>query len=317
MSEQLQSALATALAGLPTKALASAANRLIASYRADRGGAPATPIMGSRVEVAAYAAYRMPATYAAVRAALRQAALLAPDYLPTTQLDVGGGTGAAAWAAASVFPSLSDILVVDQVAEALAFGERLLPTARWQQLTLGSAPADLPNADLITVSYVLNELSPADRDTLTRELATKAQVIAIIEPGTPAGYERILAARDIMIESGLRVLAPCPHELTCPLPKGRDWCHFAARLNRSSLHRSMKEGAELSYEDEKFSYVIATTLPAERPGARVLRQPVYAKGMVTLRLCDPDGTAHPEVVSKRHGDLYKRARDVTWGDAWG
>ena len=309
-------ALTEALAGLPTKALAGAASRLIASYRADRSGAPTGPFMGSRVDVAAYAAYRMPATYAAVRAALRQASRLMPDFRPATQLDVGGGTGAAAWAATEVFPSLTDVLVVDQVAEALAFGERMLPRARWQQLRLGAGPAELPVADLVTVAYVLNELSPADQAALTRELVGKAQVLAIIEPGTPAGYARILAARDIMIESGLHVVAPCPHDGACPLPEGRDWCHFAARLNRSALHRSVKEGAELSYEDEKYSYVVATTLPADRPGGRVRGQPAYAKGMVTLRLCDADGTAHPQIVSKRDGDLYKRARDAAWGDSW-
>ncbi|MBB5871842.1 ribosomal protein RSM22 (predicted rRNA methylase) [Allocatelliglobosispora scoriae] len=315
MSEQLSAALTAALAGVPTSALAAAANRLITSYRADRSGAPASPIMGSRVDVAAYAAYRMPATFASVRAALRQAAQLMPDFRPGTQLDVGGGTGAAAWAAREVFPGLTDILVVDQVADALAFGEKLLPRARWQQLRLG-AGAELPSADLVTLAYVLNELSPDDQAALTRELAGKAQLLAIIEPGTPAGYTRILAARELLIEAGLHIVAPCPHEGACPLPAGRDWCHFGARLNRSALHRSVKEGAELSYEDEKYAYVIATPLPADRAVGRVLRQPAYAKGMVTLRLCDADGTAHPEIVSKRHGELYKRARDVTWGDAW-
>ncbi|MGI8802059.1 MAG: small ribosomal subunit Rsm22 family protein, partial [Solirubrobacteraceae bacterium] len=47
----------------------------------------------------AYAAYRAPATYAAVAAALTQVRLLRPEWRPRTLLDLGAGPGVAAWAA--------------------------------------------------------------------------------------------------------------------------------------------------------------------------------------------------------------------------
>src|SRR4051812_34166531 len=84
--------------------LAQSVGRLIEAYRSGR---PASaPILSSRVDVAAYAAYRMPATFAAVRSALDQLAAAYPGFAPRTQLDLGGGTGAAAWAAADAFASL-------------------------------------------------------------------------------------------------------------------------------------------------------------------------------------------------------------------
>lgn len=329
--DALRTALATRLAGMPEDGLRAAVDRLVAAYRSGR--TPDGPIMGHRTDVAAYAAYRMPATYAAVRAALSRVRIT-----PRTLLDIGGGTGAAAWAAVTAFTSLTSIVVVDQVAEALAFGADLalaapapaLRTARWRPVALPSGLADLTSgpsapvagrADLATVSYVLGELSAADAGTLVDGAAAVARTVALIEPGTPAGYARIIAARTRLIERGWRVLAPCPHQQPCPIVPGRDWCHFAARVNRSALHRRIKD-ADLSYEDEKFSYVIATD-PAEVSGSgdeyragggRVLRRPTQRKGMVQLRLCRTDGTLADRIVARSHGADYRVARDLTWGD---
>jgi len=62
---------------------------------------------------------------------------------------------------------------------------------------------------------------------------------------------------------------------------GTDWCHMAARVERTSLHRRLK-GAELPYEDEKFSYVIATRTPVDRAAARIIRRPDVQKGFVAF-----------------------------------
>src|SRR4051812_9743684 len=106
------------LVSQPAEPLRLSVAKLIEAYRSER--VPTAPIMGSPTDVAAYAAYRMPATFAAVRKALESL-----DLAPETQLDLGGGTGAAAWAAAAVFDSLVDITVVDQVGGALMFGAEL------------------------------------------------------------------------------------------------------------------------------------------------------------------------------------------------
>jgi ribosomal protein RSM22 (predicted rRNA methylase) len=107
------------------------------------------------------------------------------------------------------------------------------------------------------------------------------------------------------------VVAPCPHQAACP----NDWCHFAARIGRTSVHRRLK-GGELSYEDEKFSYVAAARdLSGGTPG-RVVRRTQQRKGLVSLPLCTAEGVLRTELVSKRQGDRYRAARDVDWGDAW-
>ncbi|MFG3256182.1 small ribosomal subunit Rsm22 family protein [Streptomyces sp. NPDC048172] len=271
----------------------------------------------------AYAAYRMPATHAAAGMALDALAERAPSWAPDSHLDIGGGTGAATWAVAGTWGGVAST-VVDWAGPALDLGRELAEgagiDARWVPGSLRGRGRNttLPRADLVTVSYVLGELAPDDRRAAVDAAAAAATgAVVLVEPGTPDGYLRIREARDALIGAGLRVLAPCPHSGTCPIVVGEDWCHFAVRVARSSLHRRVK-GGELGHEDEKFSYVAAvrdgvTGTPAD---ARVVRRPQTRKGQVLLDLCDGAGLERT-TVTKRHGDAYRAARKAEWGDAWG
>ena len=140
-----------------------------------------------------------------------------------------------------------------------------------------------------------------------------AGALAVIEPGSNAGFRRILEARAQLIARGARIVAPCPHAAACPLPAG-DWCHFGARVNRTSLQRRLK-GGELGYEDEKYAYVVAVRDAGSPAEARVIRRPRPARGRVTLRLCRRDGLGE-EVVARSRGAEYRQARRAAWGDAW-
>ncbi|MDN3020631.1 small ribosomal subunit Rsm22 family protein [Streptomyces sp. S.PB5] len=318
-AETLRTALAGLLDGLPPKQAAQAVDRLIANYR---GATPThTPILRDRADVAAYAAYRMPATFEAVHAALEAFAEAVPDWTPADHTDVGGGTGAATWAVTATWPAGDrSVTVLDWAEPALALGRELaeanpaLRGASWQRSRIGSA-LTLDPTDLVTVSYVLNELTPADRTALVDAAATAAQSVVIVEAGTPDGYARVIEARDRLIAAGFRIAAPCPHSAACPIVPGEDWCHFSARVSRSSLHRKVK-GGSLAYEDEKFSYVAATRVPATPAPSRIIRRPQIRKGQVLLDLCETDERLTRTTVTKRHGDLYKAARDADWGDPW-
>ncbi|RKN46000.1 small ribosomal subunit Rsm22 family protein [Streptomyces hoynatensis] len=328
-SDHLRAALDGLLDGLPTRQAAAAVDRLISGYRS-RAGGPA-PALRNRADAVAYAAYRMPATHEALAAALRELAAALPGWAPASHLDLGGGTGAAAWAAAGVWPGQRHTLVLDAAAPALELGRELagraaepaVRAAQWRQERLGERPG-LPEADLITVSYLLGELPEAVGQAVVEAVAgaaSAAGAVVLVEPGSPEGHRRIGAARDRLLAAGLRLLAPCPHERACPLAEG-DWCHFAARVARSAVHRRVKGGV-LPYEDEKFAYLVATRLPAAaregdgRAAARVLRRPLLRKGQVLLDLCTPEGTLRRETVTRRDPAPYRAARDTGWGDTWG
>ncbi len=270
--------------------------------------------------MAAYAAYRMPATFEAVRSALEAFADAVPGWTPGSHVDVGGGTGAAAWAVSATWDGERPVTVLDWAEPALALGRELaaanpaLGAVRWHRSRIG-AELTLDDTDLVTVSYVLNELTALDRAALVDAAARAARSVVIVEPGTPDGYARVIEARDRLISAGFHVAAPCPHSAACPIAPGTDWCHFSARVSRSSLHRQVK-GGSLAYEDEKFSYVAATRVPAAPAPARIVRRPQIRKGQVLLDLCETEPSLRRTTVTKRHGDLYRAARDTDWGDPW-
>src|SRR5690606_26089022 len=169
-------------------------------------------------------------------------------------------------------------------------------------------------ADVAVAAYLLGELSAEDIDRVVDAMTRAAPTVVIVEPGTPPGYQRVLGARDRLIEAGLDLAAPCPHVHECPLA-GRDWCHFAARFSRPAWLRRLKD-AELGHEDEKYSYVVATRLEVVEVGDRIIRHPLKRPRMVSLELCRTDGSATTVTISRRHGDAYRAARDVRWGDRW-
>jgi ribosomal protein RSM22 (predicted rRNA methylase) len=305
------------LEGTPVSTLREAGKILSARYRAEvRDG---RLHMAGDLAVKAYLAQRLPATYAAVRAAMAAVAEAKGDMEPRTILDVGAGPGTALWAAADTWPSIQQAVLLEASAPARAVGERLAQglalRCEWHagDATL-SLPAMAP-ADLVTACYLLDELAAAALPELAERLwALTAGTLLVVEPGTPAGWRRILDLRSRLIAAGGHVLAPCPHEAPCPLA-APDWCHFSRRVARSRLHRLAKE-AEVPWEDEKFAYVAVSRHPADRRAARILAPPRTGSGKIALKLCQADGVAVEKLFTRRDADAFRAARRADWGDAF-
>ncbi len=311
---ELRAALEEKLQGVSRAAAAERAALISRTYR--QGGNSGA--IASEADALAYALARMPATYAAVTASLNALCELKPDFAPNSLLDVGAGPGTAAWAAAEVFSSLRSFALLDANAALRTLALELCrDSARLKALTYhqGDAAtlARAEPADLVIASYMIGEIGEAERDALTERLWAKtSDTLVVVEPGTPAGYARIIGLRARLIASGAHVLAPCPHDGPCPL-RAPDWCHFTQRLPRLRAHMQLK-GAELPFEDEKFSYVVLTRALAARRPARVLAQPVVNKVEVSAKLCTADGLKN-EKVPHRDKTTYARARRWRWGDA--
>jgi ribosomal protein RSM22 (predicted rRNA methylase) len=312
---ELKAALEARLHGLSRTDAAERAARISRTYR-DGGGSGA---IRSETDALAYALARMPATYAAVTASLNALREVRPDFVPKNLLDVGAGPGTATWAAAEAFSSLRDFDLLDTnnalraLALDLAADGTRLSGINYRHGEARAALADTASADLVVASYMIGEISEAERSELAGLLWAKTRdTLLIVEPGTPAGYARIIALRAQLIAAGAHVAAPCPHNGKCPLFPP-DWCHFAQRLPRSRAHKQIK-GAELPFEDEKFSYLALTRAPRARHPARVLAQPAATKIEVTAKLCTAHGLVMAKVPHRAKAD-YARAKRWRWGDA--
>jgi ribosomal protein RSM22 (predicted rRNA methylase) len=308
------------LHGVSARDLSRASGDLSEKYRQKRERR--APVARSESEILAYAATRLPATYAAISAALGAVQELRPGWQPRTLLDLGAGPGTGIWAASTTWPALERALAVEAEPRMVALGQDLarlarhpaVHGARWVRADVADGLADGPY-DLVLLAYVLGELDGAARDRAVdraaEATAEPAGLTVVVEPGTPEGYARVLRARERLLLRGGCVTAPCPHSETCPVARP-DWCHFSVRLPRTASHRTAKLG-DLGYEDEKLAYVAVSRQATEQAQARIVRHPQIRPRLVKLELCTRDGL-QSDIVTKSDRERFRLARKARWGD---
>jgi ribosomal protein RSM22 (predicted rRNA methylase) len=312
----LRAAIETITGQSGLAALRDAAAAVSARYR---GKARVDAAIKSDDEARAYLGARFPATYVAAYDVLSRVAQAREGFTPASLLDIGAGPGTVALAALAIWPEIETVILLEpnlylrragqEIFDALGLAGRV----KWIEKQIQSA--DLPEADIVTAGYVMNEIIRDDEiEALTAKIWQAAgDTLAMIEPGTPEGNAIILRIRAALLKAGANMVAPCPHSAECPLQGTLAWCHFSTRVERSKLHRSLKDGAVLGYEDEKFSYVALSRKTAILPAHRVIGYPAGSK-IVQLQLCNQDGMASNAQIAKNRPQ-YKVCRKLEWGDA--
>lgn len=314
----LQAAVNALLEGRPRGPIAERSAKISDCYR---GGGRSGAAITSDIDVLAYLLARLPATYAALSAVLSEVRARS-EFQPKTLNDIGAGPGGASWAAIEAWPMLDRVGMIDSSAAFLDMARRLAANST-NKVLAGAAMTladvtrlpDLQSSDLVIASYALAELP---RATLTDVALTLWKsctgILILVEPGTPAGYERIVACRTALIADGAKIVAPCPHAAPCPI-RSPDWCHFSQRLARSRDHMIVKS-ANVPFEDEKFSYlaVARDQVAVERYDARVLAPPKKDKTGIALKVC-ANGEISRRKISRRDREAFLKLRDARWGDA--
>jgi ribosomal protein RSM22 (predicted rRNA methylase) len=292
--------------------IAKSAQNISLRYREKSGTNKS--LLTKDIESLAYATARMPATYASVFSSLGQVLNIIENN-PKTLLDVGAGTGAASWAADSLL-NLDSIVCVEREESMIKVGKELmkkgsnaLQNAIWKNEDITS---DLINekADLVVASYVLNEMNDKSRIAAVKKLWDfSKEILLIIEPGTPVGFSNIITIRNILLELGAHIIAPCAHENKC----NNEWCHFSSRVPRSRIHRELK-GGEAPFEDEKYMYIAVSRKNIKINLNRVIRHPQIRSGHNILDLCTNEGIKNI-TFSKKDGEIYKNVKKLGWGDS--
>ena len=289
-SERLNNALNMLMNDEDPDILRKNAEKISEDYRNSVGSGKR--IVKDDYQAKAYAAARMPATYQAVLDSLKYV-LEISDLTVNTLLDVGAGTGAVVFACSDLL-SLKDITLIEREDSMISIGKQLfsyagdfLSKAQWIKGTLQDINADY-EYDLITASYVINELNDNDiKKTVLKLWEMTNKILLIVEPGTPRGYRNILSVRDTLLKKGAYIAAPCTHVEKCPM-KDDDWCHFYCRIERSRLQKQLK-GGEAPFEDEKYSFIAFAKEEKHLPSYRILRHPKTNKGHIIFTVCSKQG----------------------------
>jgi ribosomal protein RSM22 (predicted rRNA methylase) len=304
---ELKAAADALLEGVSRKELAARAAAISERYRKGGGSAEAVT---TDADALAYLVARLPATFAVAAAVFGDITSAVVEFAPRSLLDVGAGPGTAAWAARATWASLREVVLLEPNARFRTLAETLVPDAAILARGLGGAV--LPRAELVVANFVLAEI--AEQSAAVEQLwAAADDMLVLIEPGTPAGFERIRAARALLIERGGHVIGPCSHARTCPIA-APDWCHFSQRLPRSRDHLQAKD-ASVPFEDERYAWIAVSRTPrrAREGRARVLSQPSEAKAGTTFRLCTANGIEE-RFVARRDKTAFARVRRAGWGD---
>lgn len=296
--------------------LISAAQAISERYRKESGRGKR--LLTRDIEAMSYAVVRMPATYGAVSSALEYTFACFDEHVDSV-LDVGAGTGAASWAVNELIDNPVTFTCLEREPAMIALGSSLMAAdaqlrgAKWIRHDLATTTVT-QHADIVIASYALNELDEKKRSEVLQNLWKCAnKLLVIVEPGTPVGFAQLRQARNVLLGLDGHVIAPCAHGKECQLAED-DWCHFTCRVSRSRLHKLMK-GGDAPYEDEKYAFLAMAKVPGRPVPSRILRHPLKEAGRITLKLCCEDGISE-KAITKKHGDLFKKARKANSGDSF-
>jgi ribosomal protein RSM22 (predicted rRNA methylase) len=347
----------------PTSNVVALAPKLVALSRAYNAGIPGGDVhvpVPLDARIAFSFARDVPKGAGAVRE-LVEAGLLAfsKDRDSLRIVDLGAGLGAMTWGILRGTPQIPpecereqgrsvEALLVDEDADVLAAAEAIAREAasrlgpekmpaltlrtRKERLALGMK---LPEADVVVLGQVLSELDhgvePADRaarhaalvqDLLERVVAPDGALV-IVEPALRDRTRHLHAVRDLLVDRGNTVFAPCLHAQRCPaLASENDWCHEDLAVDLPKWLEPLAQEAGLRWQGLSFSYLVLRrdarrlhdelehggTLAGTRVHLRVISERIVTKGKSEVFAC----TARGERLRLRRLD-----RDAVRGDGPG
>ena len=248
----------------------------------------------------AYLAYFAPRTLSAV------GAVLAPLGPLSSVVDVGAGLGAGALVA--VAQGARAVFLHDHDPRALDSAEALLRSyaepVQLQRGSLDDALARAGSSDLLLFAFSLVEIAAHHRDAdafFERILAAARRCPVVIVDGGDRHSARIVQTlRDLAVDAGITIRAPCPHTGPCPaLSRKRDWCHTSVPRLDAPRRRAFARAVGRDDARMALSYLVLDPESSAAPHAvRVIGEPRKEKGRVRLPVCGPDGLRFIQALNR-------------------
>lgn len=264
----------------------------------------------------AYLLFYWPVSYVQARHVLRHVSALGDS------LDLGCGPGPVC--AALLDHGAGQVHGVDHASKALKVACELLPSLNTLKLNLGATPqlsAHIPSIQTITFGHALNELirAPEDVPKISQWLNTQAQElgasnVVIMEPALRETSRQVLQVRDLLLEQGWAVHAPCLHQAACPaLVHKDDWCHASLTWSLPEDMEKVAQRARVHKSRLKMTYMVLSRQPAQPApddAWRVVSDSLHAKGVFRVIGCGPQGRSHLVLQAKHDVGALEAFKDL-------
>lgn len=233
---------------------------LVVSQSKDYQNKESTTDWSSRGSQAAYLSYFFPLNMIRSLKVLEEA--LHWDFFSEVDKVVDFGSGPGTLTQALLHHpkiQIQEIAAYDNTPE-LAPYFRNLGAPQTQVSYFAQTPPPPPTSDktALVASYAFNELSQSG----TPEWIFDYSHILLIEPSTKVVFTDLLRLREELMERGFTILAPCPHQGSCPMSQNRkDWCHDRVYWEQPTWFANLEKALPIKNPSLTFSYLIATRKP--------------------------------------------------------
>lgn len=311
---EIKNQIALLVEGYPIKKLQNVSEEMTNHYLNSTGNNE--HLIDNDIKALVYAAVRMPATYKAVSAAI-EASFKHIPYEINSVLDVGAGMGTSSIAISSLLNKDIPYICLEREKAMINLGKTLTEIAEINNLTYQEIDLakenEIPHSDLVIASYFFNELKKEDRNIILKNLYTATdKLLIIVDNGTPKAFNMMKEMKEELLKMGGQIIAPCPNTAKCPLHEN-DWCHFSTRLQRSKIHKLIKN-TESPFEDEKYTYIAISKVKIDmKDYQRILRYPIINSGYIDLKLCSSIGIIERR-ITKKDKEEYKLAKKRNMGE---
>ena len=183
-----------------------------------------------------------------------------------------------------------------------------------------------PACDLILCQTAINELLVgAEHERETVQLVStwsRAAPMLVIEPALKTTTRALMALRDSLVKlGGAHVVAPCLHQLPCPMrAREGDWCHEARRIEPTPRVAAIDK--IVGRRDERALFAFLATAPGMAPARpvepvelRLVTDTLGSRGKTERLVCRADGELRlMRLLDRETTDANRAFLDAERGD---